>query len=207
MEDSELDDFLRLAGGDGGLVAGRGGHSDASDAAAAEPPPDMAIVSAHEAASDIGDGVEELLALAAVGGGQSVAPAFQQRSPELMAHARRNLELKRQAEQLETERTKRKKAEVQLAVVAATDPCAQSILGTRSNTNLPKEVSADLTIKLASLPRIRSAAFERVLSDRGRVLADRERCVLVAAEQWQRFGRELSACVQRSGAVVRIAVG
>lgn len=180
MEDEDLAEFLALASV---APASVGGASSASDVvverASASGPP------LQDAEAEPAEEVAELLALAAIAAPKK--QAFERQSPELMAHARRQLELKRNAGRLDEERAKRRKAELQLAVVAQADAGAQLILGA-SAKRLPKEIAAGILVKIACLPRIRSALFEQLRKRETRALGIVASCLRMGRDaQWQRL--------------------
>ena len=141
MEASELDAFLAAAAGR--PSAGADGDNDV-----------LAEVDGL-AANEAG----ELVALAAACGGRR---RFGQRSSELTQHARNIHVRKRQQAKLDAERAKRQRSEIQLTVLVAADPGMMQLVGvTLPNVNLPLEVRAGLTLRLACLPRIRSALFDK----------------------------------------------
>ena len=103
--------------------------------------------------------VQELEQLAAEVGHRRALP---RQSHELMAHARLALERKRHAVQIDKEMAKRRRAEVQLQVVVAAEPGLQSVVGVSlPRQKLPPSVRAALALRLAALPRIRSALFHK----------------------------------------------
>ena len=153
MEASELDAFLAAAAGR--PSAGADGDNDVLAEAGADGDNDVLAEVDGLAANEAG----ELVALAAACGGRR---RFGQRSSELTQHARNTLVKKRQQAKLDAERAKRQRAELQLTVVVAADPGMMQLVGvTLPPVNLPMEVRAGLLLRLACLPRIRSALFDK----------------------------------------------
>lgn len=187
MEDEDLVEFLALASS---APSRSGGASSSSDAVVEHASVAPGLSSGAEGQLD--DEVAELLQLAAI-----AAPkkrAFERQSPELMAHARRQLERNRHAAALEGERAKRRKAELQLAVVAASDPGAQLMLGASARKQLPKEIAASIVVKFACLPRIRSALFEKLRKRQTKALAIVSFCLRAGRDaHWHRLAFASSA--------------
>ena len=163
MDESELDEFL-LASAVSGSSRGRG--AEASGSAEAREVPAAGVEGEAEAlvvapiAGAEGDEAMEMLALAAVPAGGR-RRAFQARSHELLAHARTVLQNKRHSAKLAVVNAKKQKVEAQFQIRLASDHAARTCSGMPVKTvALPRSVVANLTLKLAAIPRIRSALFD-----------------------------------------------
>lgn len=162
MEDAGLDDLLSLAAFDSAPKAKAKAQAARPHMEDLMPLDDVPIVGEQEHL------VPVPLELASASGEQVVhrparpAPKFKQRDPALMAHARAALERKRQAEKLAVEVSKRQRAEAQLQVIAMSAPGLSKSLGlvVSQSAALSRVVRAQLLVKLAAMPRIRSAVFE-----------------------------------------------
>ena len=157
MDAAELEEFLAAAAVEAPPAA--------EAAAAAEEL--QQLVELQPDPDDEGQELPELLALAAVAPGRRV---FEQRSGELMTHARRKLDTRRAERRLETERCKRAKVSMQLAVVAVSDRTFAGTIGLKANSMCTPDVKGVLMVKLASLPRVRSALHGKQRKQQTRAL-------------------------------------
>jgi hypothetical protein len=163
----ELDGFLAMAGAAGAAVHLPAFRPAAAEAAAAAAEGAVLALGDEEVAAEVG----ELQAMAAAAEAPARA-AFARRSDELMAHCRSARTCKARGRRHDAEVARRERAELQLQVVVAAEPSMRSIVGASlPSTKLPSSVVAALTLRLAALPRIRSAALRSQRHQQSRALA------------------------------------